>query len=147
MKKLLILLFSCLLLSSPSVFAQEDLSKINIDNLKRLSSSEIINTFSNTSSMGYYSKDIYGIDDYKFITYLYASGDLDMNASLFTASGKWKVYDNQFCSKATKVSVGIPEKMFICSLVYTDFNEGEYYWFLPGLGLYAKTTAVMPLID
>ena len=134
-------------LSSPSVFAQEDLSKINIDNLKRLSSSEIINTFSNTSSMGYYSKDIYGIDDYKFITYLYASGDLDMNASLFTASGKWKVYDNQFCSKATKVSVGIPEKMFTCVSLYTDFNEGEYYFYLPGLGLYAKTTAVMPLID
>ena len=134
-------------LSSPSVFAQEDLSKINIDNLKRLSSSEIINTFSNTSSMGYYSKDIYGIDDYKFITYLYASGDLDMNAGLFTASGKWKVYDNQFCSKATKVSVGVPEKMFTCVSLYTDFNEGEYYFYLPGLGLYAKTTAVMPLID
>ena len=147
MKKLLILLSSFFLLSSPSVFAQEDLSKINIDNLKRLSSSEIINTFSNTSSMGYYSKDIYGIDDYKFITYLYASGDLDMNASLFTASGKWKVYDNQFCSKATKVSVGIPEKMFTCVSLYTDFNEGEYYFYLPGLGLYAKTTAVMPLID
>jgi len=59
--------FSLFFLSSSFVFAQEDLSKINIDNLKRLSSSEIINTFSNTSSMGYYSKDIYGIDDYKFI--------------------------------------------------------------------------------
>ena len=53
MKKLLILLFSLFFLSSPSVFAQEDLSKVNIGNLKRLSGSEIISTFSNTLEIGY----------------------------------------------------------------------------------------------
>ena len=75
MKKLLLILFSLFFLSSPSVFAEEDLSKINISNLKRLSSSEIIDAFSNTRSIGYYSRDIYGIDfefeEFKDI-YLYA---------------------------------------------------------------------------
>ena len=36
MKKLLLILFSLFFLSSPSVFAEEDLSKINISNLKHL---------------------------------------------------------------------------------------------------------------
>ena len=58
MKKLLVLVFSLFLLNSPSVFAQEDLSKININNLQRLSGSEIISIFSNTISSGYYSKFI-----------------------------------------------------------------------------------------
>ena len=147
MKKLLALLFSLLFLSSPSVFAQEDLSKINIDNLKRLSSSEIIDAFSNTRSLGYFSKVIYGIDDLKFEEFIYANGDFEHFNQFVTASGKWKVYDNQICLKATKVSDGIPEKMFTCASVYTDFNEGEYYFYLPGIGVYAKNTAVIPLIE
>ena len=143
MKKLLLVL---LISISFHIFAQEDLSKINIDNLKRLSGSEIISTFSNTGLMGYFSKEIYGIEDYKFIEYAYANGDFDMQSEFLIASGKWKVHDDQMCSKATKVSVGIPEKMFVCFFIYTN-NNGEYYSYMPGLGIYAKTYAVMPLID
>ena len=146
MKKLLTLLFSLFFLSSPSVFAQEDLSKITINNLQRLSGSEIMSTFINTASMGYYSRDIYGVDDFKYIEYIYTNGDFDLDASLFTASGKWKVNDNKMCSKATKISEGIPQKMFVCYFIYTN-NEGEYYFYTPSLGIYAKTYSVMPLID
>ena len=146
MKKLLILLFSIFFLSSLPVFAQEYLSKINIDNLKRLSGNEIMSTFINTASMGYFSRDIYGVNDYRYIEYIYENGDFDLNASLFTASGKWKVNDNQMCSKATKISEGIPEKMFVCYFLYTN-NEGDYYFYTPSLGIYAKTYSVMPLID
>ena len=148
MKKILALLFSLFFLSSSSVFAQEDLSKINVNSLSPLSSNQIINTYSNASSWGYYSKDISGIDDYQYVIYTYASGDFDISTSFSKVSGKWKVYDNQICFKATKVPDGMfPEKMFTCASVYTDFNEGEHYLYMPGVGVYAKNTAVTPLID
>jgi len=147
MKKLLILLFSLFFLSSPSVFAQEDLSKINIDNLKRLSGSEIISAFSNTLSWGYYSKDLLGVEDYRYVEHIYANGDFDEVTEDTEVSGKWKIHDNQICSKVTKGYTGFPEKMFSCISVYTDFNEGEYYFYIKGIGLYAKSNGVMPLID
>jgi hypothetical protein len=143
MKKLLILLFSLFFLSSPSVFALEDLSKVNIGNLKRLSGSEIISTFSNTLEVGYQ------FDGITYLEYKYASGDFSLENSLNkTESGKWKVYDNQICWKSTIKSDGIPEKMFQCVSIYTDFNEGEYYFYMPGsIGVYGKSTSVIPLID
>jgi len=142
MKKLLILLFSLFFLSSPSVFAQEDLSKVNIGNLKRLSGSEIISTFSNTIEVGYQ------IDGSTSVEYKYADGDFSLETSSNTTeSGKWKVHDNQICWKSTIKSDGIPEKMFQCVSIYTAFNKGEYYFYMPGIGVYGKSTAVIPLID
>jgi len=148
MKKLLIFLFTLFfLLSSPFVFAQEDLSKVNINNLKRLSGSDIISTFSNTISSGYYAKFIVGVDDYGYLSHTYANGDFDEVTADISASGKWKIHDNQICGKATKVSFGFPEKMFTCASVYTSFNEGEYYFFIESLGVYAKSTQIIPLIE
>ena len=144
MKKLLILLFSFFLLSSTSVFGQEDLSKVNIDDLKRLSNSEIISIFSNTLEMGYQSYR--GVTD-KYNNYTYSNGDFEFETSSHTESGKWKVYENQICWKSTLKSNGIIDKMFQCALVYTDFNEGEYYFYIPGIGVYGKSTAIINLID
>ena len=146
MKKLLILLFSLIFLSSTSVFAEEDLSKVNINNLKRLSSNEIIDAFSNTRSVGYYSGDIYGID-FEFEEFNYSNGDFNHLNIFFSASGKWKAYDNKMCFKATQHSLTAPEKMFTCVVIYTGFKEMEYYFYMPGQGIYAKTTIVIPLID
>ena len=147
MKKLLILVFSLFFLYPPSVFAQEDLSKVNISNLKRLSGSDIISTFSNTISSGYYAKFIVEVDDYRYLSHTYANGDFDEVTADISASGKWKIHDNQICGKATKVSFGFPEKMFTCASVYTSFNEGEYYFFMESLGVYAKSTQIIPLIE
>ena len=54
MKKLLILLFSVFLLNSTSVFSKEDLSKVDVNSLNRLSGIEIIDVFNNTRLSGYY---------------------------------------------------------------------------------------------
>jgi hypothetical protein len=37
--------------------------------------------------------------------------------------------------------------MFSCVLIYTGFKEMEYYFYIPGQGIYAKTTLVTPLIQ
>jgi len=147
MKKLLILLFSLFFLYSPSVFAQEDLSMININNLQRLSGSEIISTFSNTTISGYYSKEFVGEDDYRYVEHIYANGDFDSASIDMTASGIWKINGNEICSKATKVSLGFPEKMYTCLSIYTALNKGEYYFYMESLGVYAKSTHITHLID
>jgi len=147
MKKLSALLFSILLLSSSSVFAQEDLSKVNINNLKRLSSNEIIDAFNNIRSEGYFSREIYEIDNFKFTEFTYANGDFDHFNKFVSVSGKWKVYDNKICLKATKNPLTGPEKMFTCALVYSGVKKGEYYFYQTGLGVYAKTYAAITLIE
>ena len=146
MKKLLILLFSIFFLSSPSVFAEEDLSQINVNNLNRLSSNQIINAFSNAKTYGYYNKDLYGFD-ITFEQINYANGDSEHINSLYKETGKWKTNDNKMCFKITKSTVRIPEKMFTCIFVYTGQQVDKYYLYLPGLGIYAKITSTIMLIE
>ena len=146
MKKLLILLFSLFFLSSPSVFAEEDLSQINVNNLNRLSSNQIINAFSNAKTYGYYNKDLYGLD-ITFEQINYANGDSEHVNSLYKESGEWKTNENKICFKITKSTVRVPEKMFTCVLVYSGQQEGSYYLYLQGLGIYAMITSTIALID
>jgi hypothetical protein len=146
MKKLIVLLFSFFLLSSFSVFAQEDLSKININNLQRLSNSQLINAFSDTKTFGYYNKDLYGLD-ITFEQINYANGDSEHVNSLYKETGKWKTNDNKMCFKITKSTVRVPEKMFTCIFVYTGQQVDKYYLYLPGLGIYAKITSTIMLIE
>jgi len=146
MKKLIALLFSFFLLSSFSVFAQEDLSKININNLQRLSNSQLINAFSDTKTFGYYNKDLYGLD-ITFEQINYENGDSEHVNSLYKESGEWKTNENKICFKITKSTVRVPEKMFTCVLVYSGQQEGSYYLYLQGLGIYAMITSTIALID
>ena len=146
MKKLLILLFSLFFLSSPSVFAEEDLSQINVNNLNRLSSNQIINAFSNAKTYGYYNKNLYGFD-ITFEQINYANGDSEHVNSLYKESGEWKTNENKICFKITKSTVRVPEKMFTCVLVYSGQQEGSYYLYLQGLGIYAMITSTIALID
>lgn len=146
MKKLIALLFSFFLLSSFSVFAQEDLSKININNLQRLSNSQLINAFSDTKTFGYYNKDLYGLD-ITFEQINYENGDSEHVNSLYKETGKWKTNDNKMCFKITKSTVRVPEKMFTCIFVYTGQQVDKYYLYLPGLGIYAKITSTIMLIE
>ena len=146
MKKLIVLLFSFFLISSFSVFAQEDLSKININNLQRLSNSQLINAFSDTKTFGYYNKDLYGLD-ITFEQINYANGDSEHVNSLYKETGKWKTNDNKMCFKITKSTVRVPEKMFTCIFVYTGQQVDKYYLYLPGLGIYAKITSTIMLIE
>ena len=146
MKKLLVLLFSLFLLSSPSVFAEENLSIIKINNLNRLSSNEIVDALSNKKVLGYYSKELYGLD-IRFEEIHYADGDYVHNNSYYKDTGKWKVYDNKSCYKLNKSTLRVQEKKFSCVSVYTGLKEGEYYFYLPGQGVYAKITSSISLID
>jgi len=146
MKKLIVLLFSFFLLSSYSVFAKEDLSKININNLQRLSNNQLIKTFSDTKTFGYYNKDLYGLD-ITFEQVNYENGDSEHVNSLYKETGEWKINENKICYKITKSTVRVPEKMFTCVLVYKGLQEGRYYLYLPGLGVYAKITSTIALID
>ena len=146
MKKLIVLLFSCFLLSSYSVFAQEDLSKININNFQRLSNNQLIKTFSDTKTFGYYNKDLYGLD-ITFEQVNYENGDSEHVNSLYKETGEWKINKNKICYKITKSTVRVPEKMFTCVLVYKGLQEGRYYLYLSGLGVYAKITSTIALID
>ena len=146
MKKLIVLLFSFFLISSFSVFAQEDLSKININNLQRLSNSQLINAFSDTKTFGYYNKDLYGLD-ITFEQINYANGDSEHVNSLYKETGKWKTNDNKMCFKITKSTVRVPEKMFTCIFVYSGQQVDKYYLYLPGLGIYAKITSTIMLIE
>ena len=143
MKKLLILLFSIFLLSSQSVFAEENLSKININNLNRLSSNEIVDAFSNKRLYGYFS--MYGIN-MKFEEVHYADGDYVHTNTLYKDTGKWKVYDNKSCYKLNKTALREQDKMFTCVLIYTRL-KGEYYFYLQGHGVYAKVTSSISLVD
>jgi len=143
MKKLLILLFSFFLLSSTSVFAEENLSKININNLNRLSSNQIIDAFSNKRLYGYYS--MYGIN-IKFEEVHYADGDYVHTNTLYNDSGKWKVYDNKSCYKLNKTALREQQKMFTCVSIFTR-QKGEYYFYIPDQGVYAKATSSITLID
>ena len=146
MKKLIVLLFSFFLLSSYSVFAKEDLSKININNLQRLSNNQLIKTFSDTKTFGYYNKDLYGLD-ITFEQVNYENGDSEHVNSLYKETGEWKINENKICYKITKSTVRVPEKMFTCVLVYKGLQEGRYYLYLSGLGVYAKITSTIALID
>ena len=146
MKKLIVLLFLFFLVSSYSALAQEDLSKININNLQRLSNNQLIKTFSDTKTFGYYNKDLYGLD-ITFEQVNYANGDSEHVNSLYKETGEWKTNENKICFKIIKSTVRVPEKMFTCVLVYKGIQEGSYYLYLTGLGVYAKITSTIALIE
>ena len=146
MKKLIVLLFLFFLVSSYSALAQEDLSKININNFQRLSNNQLIKTFSDTKTFGYYNKDLYGLD-ITFEQVNYANGDSEHVNSLYKETGEWKTNENKICFKIIKSTVRVPEKMFTCILVYKGIQEGSYYLYLTGLGVYAKITSTIALIE
>ena len=79
MKKLLILLFSVFLLNSTSVFSKEDLSKVDVNSLNRLSGIEIIDVFNNTRLSGYYyiPEGIDGMEFLEFEEFHYSDGDFN----------------------------------------------------------------------
>ena len=146
MKKLLTLLFSISLLWSTAGFAEENLSLININNLNRLSNNEIVDAVSNKKLLGYYSKELYGLD-VRIEEIHYEDGDYVHYNDYYKDTGKWKVYDNKVCYKLNKSDMREQEKKFSCISVYTGINRGEYYFYLQGHGVFAKITSSMMLIE
>ena len=108
-----------------SGIAFEDLSKIDINKLRKLKSYEIKTALSNKKIVGY---DFY--DGNYFEETHSSQGDyLGYSISEGEIIGKWKVEDNKLCYKWQKTKLREEEIEFQCTVhIYTN-NKTAYYFF------------------
>ena len=125
-----------------SAFA-EDLSKININTLKRLSDNQIISAISNKKLFGY--MESYGIP-FDFEETHYSDGDHSMTVITGIITAKWKVNNNRLCYKADKSLLTPQAKMYDCSVTLYAKNNRLYYY-TPEQGIYAVVTRSIDLIN
>lgn len=124
-----------------SAFA-EDLSKININTLKKLSDSQIISAISNKTLYGY--MESYGIP-FDFVETHYSDGDFSTTLITGIVTAKWKVNNNRLCYKADKSLLTSQEKMYDCSVTLYAGNN-KLYFYSPETGIYAVVTRSIDLI-
>ena len=124
MKKLLGIVILGLLWCTPGI-TFEDLSKIDINKLRKLKSYEIKTALSNKKIVGY---DFY--DGNYFEETHSSQGDyLGYSKSEGEIIGKWKVEDNKLCYKWQKTKLREEETEFQCTVhIYTN-NKTTYYFF------------------
>ena len=124
MKKLLGIVVLGLLWCTPGI-TFEDLSKIDINKLRKLKSYEIKTALSNKKIVGY---DFY--DGNYFEETHSSQGDyLGYSISEAEIIGRWKINDNKLCYKWQKTKIREEETEFQCTVyVYTN-NKKAYYFF------------------
>ena len=124
MKKLLAIVVLGLLFCTPGI-AFEDLSKIDINKLRKLKSYEIKTALSNKKIVGY---DFY--DENYFEETHSSQGDyLGYSKSEGEIIGKWKVEDNKLCYKWQKTKLREEDTKFQCTIHIYTYNKTAYYFF------------------
>ena len=125
-----------------SAFA-EDLSKININTLKKLSDSQIISAISNKKLFGY--MESYGIP-FDFEETHYSDGDYSMTVITGIITAKWKVNNNRLCYKVDESLLTPQAKMYDCSVTLYAKNN-RLYFHTNEQGIYAVVTRSIDLIN
>ena len=146
MKKLLGIVFLGLMFCNVS-FAIEDLSKVDIDKLKKLSTEEIISALSDKKINGYYqfseTEEPFNFEEVHDSDGSYFQESENMGK----ISGEWKVINDELCYKYYKTSFSEADKEFDCGVsVYTKYDIVYYFYLIEEQLLYAKTTSAIDLI-
>ena len=123
MKKILGIVVLGLMLCTPGI-AFENLSKTDINKLRKLKSYEIKTALSNKKIVGHFNDGNYFEETHT------SQGDyLGYSISEGKIIGKWKVNDNKLCYKWQKTKIREEETEFQCIVyVYTN-NKKAYYFF------------------
>ena len=123
MKKILGIVVLGLMLCTPGI-AFENLSKTDINKLRKLKSYEIKTALSNKKIVGHFNDGNYFEETHT------SQGDyLGYSISEGKIIGKWKVNDNKLCYKWQKTKIREEETEFQCTVhVYTN-NKTAYYFF------------------
>ena len=128
-------------------FAIEDLSKVDIDKLKKLSTEEIISALSDKKINGYYqfseTEEPFNFEEVHDSDGSYFQESENMGK----ISGEWKVINDELCYKYYQTSFSEADKVFDCGVsVYTKYDIVYYFYLIEEQLLYAKTTSAIDLI-
>jgi len=146
MKKIFLYIFLGLMFCNVS-FAIEDLSKVDIDKLKKLSTEEIISALSDKKINGYYqfseTEEPFNFEEVHDSDGSYFQESENMGK----ISGEWKVINDELCYKYYQTSFSEADKVFDCGVsVYTKYDMVYYFYLIEEQLLYAKTTSAIDLI-
>ena len=128
MKKLSLYVFLGLMFCNVG-FSFEDLSKIDINKLRKLKSYEIKTALNNKKIVGYY--DVRGGETLDYFEETHTSqGDyFGYSEYLGDVIGKWKVNNDELCYKWKETSKSEEQTEFLCIVyVYTN-NKNAYYFY------------------
>mgnify|MGYP007063469303 FL=1 len=145
MKKLVLYIFLSLICCNVS-FSLEDLSKTDINKLKKLNTEEIISALSNKKINGYYQ---FGETEepFNFEEVHDADGSYFQDSEkMGKISGEWEVKNDELCYKYYKTSFSEADKEFDCGVsVYTKHDIVYYFYSIEKQLFYAKTTSSIDL--
>ena len=145
MKKLSLYIFLSLMCCNVS-FSLEDLSKTDINKLKKLNTEEIISALSNKKINGYYQ---FGETEepFNFEEVHDADGSYFQDSEkMGKISGEWEVKNDELCYKYYKTSFSEADKEFDCgAFVYTKYDIVYYFFDIEKQLFYAKSTSSIDL--
>ena len=143
MKKLSLYVFLGLLWCN--VGFAEDLSTVDINQLKKLKTKEIKAALINKKITGYYqwgNKEPYNFEEIHEPDEKYFQD----NEKYGKISGEWKVKDDELCYKYYKTSFWEADKEFKCGIsVYTKYDIVYYFFSIDTQAFFAKTTSSIDL--
>ena len=123
----------------------EDLSMVDINQLRKLNTEEIKAALSDKKLNGYYQ---YGQEEpFDFEEIHDPDGKYFQNTeTMGKISGEWEVKDDELCYKYYKTSFTEADKEFECGVsVYTKYDIVYYFFSIDRQEFYAKTTSSIDL--
>ena len=131
MRTILSLIFLTIFLSPGTIFALEDLSKVDITKLRQLNGEEIFDIITNKEAFGYYQienqklqfTEIHYLDELKYKIEVWFEGKAEKE------TGLWKINGNNLCYKLDKSNTYEGDEEFDCGTVMYSQNDISYYFF------------------
>ena len=143
MKKLSLYIF--LVLMFCNVGFAEDLSKSDINKLRKLNTEEIISVLSDKKLNGYYQ---FGTEEPHDFEEIHNSEGkyFQKSEKIGKISGEWEVRDSELCYLYYKNSLSEGDKEFKCGIsVYTKYDMVYYFFSIEKQEFFAKTTSSINL--
>ena len=146
MRTILSLIFLTIFLSPGTIFALEDLSKVDITKLRQLNGEEIFDIITNKEAFGYYQienqklqfTEIHYLDELKYKIEVWFEGKAEKE------TGLWKINGNNLCYKLDKSNTYEGDEEFDCGTVMYSQNDISYYFFTEGESYpFARTTSYL----
>ena len=123
----------------------EDLSKIDINKLRKLNTEEIITALSDKKLNGYYQ---FGTEEpFNFEEIHDSEGKyFQKSEKMGKISGEWEVRDSELCYLYYKTSFSEGSKEFECGIsVHTKYDIVYYFFSIEKQEFFAKTTSSIDL--